>query len=156
MRVRRGVVSGVSAAIVALVLSACGPSPYLPPPVSVSSPYFGASAPFVDALSGIGKQQARVRVCSLGGGPLSVDVHFPGANAGTQLTVRAISTDSETTGDVTDATLIDQTYDRGTVTIDTHFESNRPLRGGECADVVLLSTYNTFAPGDPFNFTVTW
>jgi hypothetical protein len=159
MSVRRVVVSGLSVVIVALALSACAPNPtvpYLPWPLAVSSPYHSASTAFIDAISGIGRQQAKVRVCSLAGGPLAVDVRSPGADAGTQLTVRAVSTDLETTGDVVDATLIEETYPRGTVTVDTHFESSRALRSGECADVTLVGTHNRFSPGDPFYFTVTW
>lgn len=160
MIVRRVVVSGVVAAVVALLLSACAPNPGGPSlpgwPVAVSSPYISSSTARIDPISGIGNQQAKVRVCSLTGGPLAVDVRSPGADAGTLLSVRAISTDLETTGDLVDATLFDVTHPRGTLTVDTHFESSRDLRPGECADVTLVGNQNIFTAGDRFYFTVTW
>ncbi len=154
MKTRRLGLSGVCVAIAALVLSACGASPYLPPAVTLTSPYMSASTPFVDGISGIGKQQARIVVCSIGGGPLEVHVHHPNASEGTSLTVRATSTD--TTGDEADTTLIDVGHPSPTVGVDTYFESTRDLRPGECAEVILLSTYNMLAPGPSFHFTVTW
>lgn len=154
MSVRRVVVVGACAAMVALVLSGCGSSPALPPPVDVSSPYHGWSTVYVDALSGFGRQQSRVRVCSLTGGPLTVDVHSPAADADTQLTVRVVSTDPDT-GDTT-AILIDRVFLQPTVTTDTHVESSRALRAGECADVSLVSTQDLFRAGEPFSYTVAW
>jgi hypothetical protein len=156
MRAHRVVMSGICVAIVALALSGCGTSPAQPTAPVVSSPYLGSSAARVDPISGIGIQQARVQLCSLAGGPLRVHVSSPGANTGTQLTVRAISTDLESTGDVVDATLVEQTVARGTVTIDTHVESNRAMMPNECAVVTLVSNDDFFAAGDPFSFTVTW
>jgi len=155
MRARRVVMSGFSVAIVALALSGCGASPPLPA-AAITSPYVSNTSAVVDPLSGIGNQRARVRVCSLTGGPLTVDVHSPGASAGTQYTVRAISTDAESTGDVVAATLIEQTFPRGTVPLDAHIESSRPLRGGECVDVSFVGNDNFFAPGDPYYFTLNW
>lgn len=156
MRIGRVVVSGACAAMAALVLSGCGTNPPLPPPLDVSSPYYGGSTPYIDALSGFGRQQSRVRVCSISGGPLTVDVHSPGADADTQLTVRVVSTDVDPGVDPVAATLIDEVYRQPTVTIDTHVESNRALRSGECADVSLVSTRNLFEAGDAFYYTVTW
>lgn len=150
MRAHRVVTSGVSAALVALVLSGCGSSPFLPTTV-VTSPYVSRSSAVVDPISGIGNQRATVRVCSIGGGPISVHVSSPGADAGTVLTVRAIST----SGDA-DATLIEQTVPRGSVTLDSNFESNRPMRPGECANVDFVGNRNFFDPGDPFHFTIIW
>lgn len=155
MRARRVVMSGFSVAIAALALSGCGPSPSVPA-VPITSPYVSNTSAVVDPISGIGNQRAWVRVCSLTGGPLTVDVHSPGASAATQYTVRAISTDAESTGDVAAATLIEQTYVRGTVPLDAHVESSRPLRGGECVDVSLVGNDNFFAAGDPYYFTVSW
>lgn len=156
MRGRRLAVSGAFAALAALVLSGCGSSPLLPPPVDVSSPYISNSTARYDALTGFGRQEARVRVCSLTGGPLTVDVHSPGADADTQLTVRAISTDVESGGDVGAATLVDQSFPKPTVTLDLHLESSRALRSGECVDVSLSSTRNLFEAGDAFYYTVSW
>ena len=154
MTTRRLGLSGVCVAIAALVLSACGASPYLPPAVTLTSPYMGASEPF-SAMpgSGIGQQQARIVVCSIGGGPLEVHVHHPNASEDTSLTVRATSTDA--TGDEADTTLIDVGHPSPTVGVDTYFESTRDLRPGECAEVILMSKY-LFAPGPSFHFTVTW
>ena len=155
MRSRRLGVAGICVAIAALVLSACGASPYLPPAVTLTSPYMGASESFSAVpSSGIGQQQARIVVCSIGGGPLEVHVHHPNASEGTSLTVRARST--ATTGDEADTTLIEVTHPAPTVGVDTYFESTRDLRPGECAEVILLSKYNLLAPGPSFHFTVTW
>lgn len=155
MGVRRVIVSGVSAALVALALAGCVPNPAGPSlpgwPLALSSPYHGASTPVVDPISGIGRHVAKVRVCSLAGGPVAVDVHSPGATDRTRLTVRIESTRS---GD--DATLLDAYFPEPTVTVDTHLESNRALEAGECADVTLLSSYGGFVPGDRFTFKVTW
>jgi hypothetical protein len=150
------VVSGVGAAIVAVALSGCGTSPSLPPVPVVSSPFHGWSTVVVDPLTQIARQGATVRVCSPGGGPLAVDVQSPDADADTDLAVRVVSTDWETTGDVPGATLIDAGFHQPIAPVDAHVESNRPLRPGECADVGINSTRNLFQAGPPFTYTVTW
>ena len=108
MSIRRVVVSVIGAAAVALVLSACGSSPLLPPVVGLSSPYHGSSA--LDPLSQTGGQSAKVRVCSLAGGPLTVDVHIPGADVHTELHVRAYSTDIDVNPDLDATRLIEQHF----------------------------------------------
>ena len=153
MAVRRAVVPGIAAAVAALLLSACGVSPLLPPTVAVTSPYHGAST--LDPLSQTGGQAAKIRVCSVGGGPLAVDVHIAAPIINTFLAVRAMSTDLEVTHDLADATLFDRLVE-DELTADTHFESTRPMRAGECADVFLGSGSGWGDPGLPFTFTITW
>ena len=154
MSLRRVVVSGVGAAAVALLLSACGSSPLLPPVVGLSSPYQGSSS--ADPLSQTGGQSAKVRVCSLAGGPLAVDVHIPAADVHTELHVRAYSTDIDANPDLEAARLIEEHFLDGSSGVDVHVVSERPLRPGECADVMLGSSQFFFDPGYPFTFTITW
>ncbi|UDY36307.1 hypothetical protein [Dermatobacter hominis] len=150
---RRVVVSGVGAAIVALLLSACGSSPLLPPALGLTSPYQGSSV--LDPLSPTGAQVAKVRVCSLAGGPLAVDVHSPAPDSNTGLSVHANSTDLETTGDVEAARLIEFVQIQA-IGADTHLESERAMRPGECANVLIASAQYFDFVGKPFTFTITW
>ena len=152
MAVRRAVVSGIGLAVAALLLSACGTNPMLPPTVALTSPYHGSST--LDLLDQTGRQTAKVRVCSLAGGPLTVDVHIAAPTSNTDLSVRAYSTDGEVTHDPVDSTLFESILD-GAPT-DTHFESTRPMRPGECADVFLSTTEFLGDPGLPYTFTITW
>jgi hypothetical protein len=156
MQGRRVVVSVVSAAIVALVLSACGTAPPATPPVLTTSPYHGTSTVWSDPLTGFGQQQARVQVCSPAGGPIVVDVHSPDVDATTELRVSAISTDYATTGDLAAAILIDEEFPKPTAPVDAHAESIRSMRPGECADVTVVSRRNIFSAGPAFTYTVTW
>jgi hypothetical protein len=145
MTVRRACMSGVGAAVVALVLSGCGASPLLPPFVAVTSPFSGSS---VHALTG-SDQLALVRLCSLTGGPLTVDVTIPGADFQSGLGVRVTSVDDPTS-------VLLQFNQEQQVGVSTHLESSRPIAPGECIDVAIASREFFFDPGLPFSYTLTW
>jgi hypothetical protein len=151
MTVRRVVLSGVGAAVVALLLSACGASPILPPLVGLTSPYRGSSVTSLFNNS----QTANVLVCSITGGPLTVDVHSPGADGNTGVGVHATSTDPALAADPDAARLMEFVQEQA-VGVDTHLVSERALHAGECADVQMGSSQYFFDPGLPFSYTITW
>ena len=126
------------------------------PTVVVSSPYVGTSQVVVEPLLEIGYQQGKVRVCSLTGGPLALDVHTPDADATTSLSAGVVSTDIETLGNVPEVRVLEASVGKGDVAVDMHFESSRPMRPGECADVTVRTETNTLGTGPAFGFTVTW
>lgn len=157
MTTRRVARFGVGAVLLAVALSGCVSSPYSPPTVVVvSSPYVGTSQVVVDPLAQIGYQQGKVRVCSLSGGLLAVDVQTPTADSTTSLSVTAFSTDIETLGNVPEVRVLEASVGQGNVAVDMNFESSRPMRPGECADVSVRTQTNTLGTGPAFGFTVTW
>ena len=153
MALRRVAVSALGALVV-IGLSACGAIPMGPPgDLALVSPYSGSS---VADLLGSGSQLAKVRVCSVNGGPLSVDVHFDvPIEFSSTLSVQAHSIGLDPAGE--EGLLIGQLYDGSRpFGADFHVESIRPLGPGECADVgIFTSNYNT-RQGLPFTFTITW
>ncbi|UDY36089.1 hypothetical protein [Dermatobacter hominis] len=150
MALRRVAVSALGALVV-LGLSACGTSPIMPPTVALSSPYHSSSVP--DVL-GSGSQVAKVRVCSVTGGPVAIDVHFDdptGYYSTLTVTARSNLFDPNTEYGI----ILSKGY-LGDVAADTHLETDRPLEVGECADVGIYTSNYIDRQGLPFTFTITW
>lgn len=137
---------------VSMAITACGSTPSIPVQ-GVVSPVTGASvtSPFDTDI-----QTASVRVCSLAGGPIDVDVHLVDLYPRTQIGINVISADrTEEAGPLRFPGYPILSPDEVTAQ-DLHATSNRPLLPSECAVVQIGTSAFLSDPGPPFTYSISW
>jgi hypothetical protein len=151
MSLRTRVLQLTAVAAGALALASCGAAPNLPVP-ALTSPATGASAPYL--FDPGGPQFAAVRICSVTGGPVHVDVHMPLADALTEIGIYAYADFADTAGSLEFPGY--PIIHPGVPGPDMSAESSRDLAPGECA-TINISTEQFFSdPGRAFTYRITW